>query len=79
MENQTTAFGNAFGPLAGSIFDFTSISIITVLNILPSALMICATPMFVAYYRKQKQVILASALLWFKLVISEEHIPSGAV
>lgn len=72
MENLTTGADNAFGPRTGSSFDFTLKFDDTVLNILPSVIMICATPVFIAYYRKQKQVILVSALLWCKLVSSVE-------
>ena len=79
MENLTTGVNNAFGPRAGSGFDFTLKFDDAVLNILPSVLMICATPIFIVHYKKQKQVILASALLWYKLVSQIECNSTGVI
>lgn len=57
-----------FGPNLGTIFDFTLAFDQSILNILPSSILVLATPLFLQYYRSQTQVILSSALLWSKLV-----------
>ena len=66
----TTAMGSddSFGPQLGSKFDFTLLFDHTILSILPSGLMILLAPLFIFYYRRKPEVILPSALLWFKMV-----------
>lgn len=59
---------DSFGPQLGSRFDFTLLFDHTILSILPSGLMILVAPFLIFYYRRQTEVILPGALLWFKMV-----------
>ena len=57
-----------FGPKSGTTFDFTLAFDQSILNILPSSILVLVAPLFIRYYRSQAQVILSSGLLWGKLV-----------
>lgn len=62
------ASDTSFGPGTGASFDFTLLFDHAILSIIPSALMILLAPVFILHYRRQTEVILASALLWNKIV-----------